>query len=576
MNLKRTWLAVPAVLALSLAACGGSNNSEGGSAESGQSGEAAAASGEIVTANGSEPQNPLIPANTNEVGGGRIVDLLFAGLVYYTADGSVENDVAESIETEDSKVYTVKLKADQKFSDGTPVTSSSFVDAWKLAASEAMLGLNFFEPIAGEPADLAKCEADQKAAFEEAAKEAEAAGEDPGEFALDEASCPRNLTGLEVVDDSTFTITLNQAEADFPLRLGYSAYYPLPQSTLDNLEEGGENPIGNGPYKVGDAGWVHQESIELVPNPDYKGGRAAKNGGVKFVFYAELDAAYNDLLAGNLDVLDQVPDSALETFQDELGDRAANVPAAIIQTFTIPEGMAHFGPDEEGTLRRQALSLAINREEITTAIFSDTRSPATEFTSPVVAGYSADIEGNEVLNFDPEKAKELWAKADAISPYEGKFEIAYNADGPHEGWVTAVTNQLKNNLGIDAAPKAYPDFKSLRDEVTNRTITSAFRTGWQGDYPSAYNFLAPLYMTGAGSNDSDYSSEEFDKLMVAAAGASSVDESVKLMGEAQTVLFKDLPSIPLWYQNASGGHSEAVSDVVFGWNSVPLYYQIVK
>jgi len=40
--------------------------------------------------------------------------------------------------------------------------------------------------------------------------------------------------------------------------------------------------------------------------------------------------------------------------------------------------------------------------------------------------------------------------------------------------------------------------------VTNRTITTAFRTGWQADYPGLYNFLAPLYQTGASSNDGDY------------------------------------------------------------------------
>ncbi len=65
----------------------------------------------IITTNGSEPQNPLIPANTNETGGGKIIDSIFAGLVYYTADGAPENDVAESIEGNDDKtVYTVKVK----------------------------------------------------------------------------------------------------------------------------------------------------------------------------------------------------------------------------------------------------------------------------------------------------------------------------------------------------------------------------------------------------------------------------------------------------------------------------------
>lgn len=535
MKAKRLWLAVPAVLALTLGACSGGTTEE---AASDQSGVAAAP----ITANSTEPQNPLIPANTNEVGGGRVVDLLFAGLVYYDAKGDIVNDMAESIETDDSQVYTVTLKEGQTFSDGTPVTANSFVDAWKLGAADGgMLSVNFYAPIEG----------------------------------TDEAGAG-DLSGLEVVDDHQFTITLKQPEADFPLRLGYSAFYPLPESTLEDVKEGGEHPIGNGPYMMAEKdGWVHNEKIELVPNPSYEGGREVKNDGVTFHFYAEDDAAYNDLLAGNLDVLDQIPNSAVSTFQEELGDRAINQPAAIIQTFTIPEGLKHF-EGEEGTLRRQALSHAIDREEITSTIFSDTRTPATEFTSPVVSGYEANLPGNEVLEFDPEKAQELWAEADELQPWSGKFELAYNGDADHEAWVTAVTNQIKNTLDIDATGKAYPDFKSLRDEVTNRTIKTAFRTGWQADYPSAYNFLAPLYQTGAGSNDSDYSNADFDALLVKASGSTSPEESTKILGEAQEILFVDLPATPLWYQNAFGGFSENVDNVTFGWNSVPLYYEITK
>ena len=35
-----------------------------------------------MTVNGTEPQNPLLPAHTNETGGGRIMTQLFAGLVH--------------------------------------------------------------------------------------------------------------------------------------------------------------------------------------------------------------------------------------------------------------------------------------------------------------------------------------------------------------------------------------------------------------------------------------------------------------------------------------------------------------
>lgn len=542
MRLKRTWLAVPAVLALSLAAC-----SSGGDAKTDedQSGEAIApveTSGEVIIANSSEPQNPLIPTNTNEVGGGKIIDLIFSGLVYYDEHGDVHNEVAESIETEDSQVYTITLRDDSVFEDGTPVTASSFVDAWNLGAKDQHLSAYFFEPIEGTTEDGMLEGADE-------------------------------MSGLKVIDDHTFEVTLKQPESDFPLRLGYSAFYPLPQSTLDDVEEGGENPIGNGPYKVEE--WVHNEQIALVPSDSYDGDRKAQNGGIDFIFYPTQTAAYADLLSGQLDVLDAMPDEALSTFQEELGAQAVNQAAAIFQSFTIPERLEHF-EGEEGILRRQAISLAIDRAEVTDKIFSGTRTPAKDFTSPVIPGYSEGLENADVLDFDPEKAKKLWEEAEEMGKFDGQLKIAYNSDGGHQAWVDAVANQIKNNLGIDAVGEPYPDFKGLRDDVTNRTIQGAFRTGWQADYPGLANFLGPLYGTGAGSNDGDYSSPEFDALLAEAASADSPEEGMKKLQEAQNVLLHDLPAIPLWYSNVTGGFGEDLHNVAFGWNSVPLYYQITK
>ncbi len=206
-----------------------------------------------------------------------------------------------------------------------------------------------------------------------------------------------------------------------------------------------------------------------------------------------------------IDVIDQIPSSAQQTFESDLGDRAVNQPAAIFQSFTIPGNAEHFTGDE-GKLRKEAISMAIDRAAITKTIFNNTRTPpAKDFTSPVIAGWSDSIKGSDVLKFDAKKAKELWAEADKISPWSGSFQIAYNSDGGHQAWVDAVANQLKNNLGIDASGNPYVDFATLRKDVNARTIKTAFRTGWQADYPAQYNFLQPLYGTKASSNDSDYS-----------------------------------------------------------------------
>ncbi len=176
----------------------------------------------------------------------------------------------------------------------------------------------------------------------------------------------------------------------------------------------------------------------------------------------------------------------------------------------------------------------------------------------------------------PTRPRSCGLQADEISPWDGTFKLAYNADGGHQAWVDATINSIKNVLGIDAEGKPYPTFAELRGEVTDRTIDSAFRTGWQADYPGLYNFLGPLYATDAGSNDGDYSSAEFDKLL--AEGISTADNAERntILQQAQEVLLQDLPAIPLWYSNVNGGYSEDVSNVKFGWNSVPLYADITK
>jgi oligopeptide transport system substrate-binding protein len=536
-------LVAAAAAALLLTACSSNSNS------SSSNSSASSASGHgIVTAWSAEPQNPLIPANTNEQNGTKIIQSINSGLVYYDAKGAPHNDLAESIETKDQLNYTIAIKSGQKWSDGSPLTAKNFVDAWNWGAlsTNAALLSSFYAPIAGYDAVSAT------------------------------PPTAQTMSGLAVVDDTHFTVKLARPQADFALQLGYIAFYPMPDSAFKDIKAYGETPASNGPYMFkSPTAWQHNVKIDLVPNPDYSGPRKPKNGGLSLVFYQTSEAAYNDLLSGSLDILEQVPTSALTTYKSDLGDRSFNQPSAVFQSFTIPENLPHFS-GKEGSLRRQAISYAIDRPTITKTIFQNTRTPATDFTSPTIAGYSKDISGNDVLKFNASKAKDLWKQADAISPWSGTFSIAYNADGSHQAWVDAVSNSIKNTLGIDAQGKPYPTFAALRKDVTARTITGAFRSGWQADYPGLYDFIQPLYYTGASSNDGDYSNPELDKKIDAAASANSIDESNKLLNDAQAILFKDLPAIPLWYSNISGGYSDKVSNVEIGWDAEPLYYSTVK
>ena len=427
-TVRARWVTVAAgaaSLALVLSACGGSTSDTSATPTAG--------SGGVILAASTEPQNPLLPANTNEVGGGLIMDMLFEGLVSYDAEGKPVNQVAESIETTDSLNYTIKLKPGWKFTNGEAVDAKSFVDAWNFGAliDNAQLNSYFFEPIDGY-------------------KEVHPA---------DEGAKPtaKTMKGLAVVDASTFTVKLVAPQSSFPLRLGYTAFMPLPQAAYKNIKAFGEAPIGNGSYML-DGKWVHNVNIKVKKNPGYKGTLVAKNDGVDVKVYTDQNASYTDLLANNVDVIGAIPDNALASFKTDLGDRAINQPAGIFQSFAFPLYQPEWKGDNAKKVR-QAISMAIDRKTITEKIFQGTRTPATDFSSPVVQGFSKDICGEFCL-FDAAKAKALLAEAGGFT---GKLEIAYNADGGHKAWVDAVCNSIKNTLAIDCIGKSYPDFKSLRD-----------------------------------------------------------------------------------------------------------------
>ncbi|OBH06506.1 ABC transporter substrate-binding protein [Mycobacterium sp. E1747] len=510
---------------------------------------------DLVVVNGGEPPNPLIPTGTNDSLGGRILDRLFAGLVSYDAAGKPSPEVAQSVETSDNVNYRIVLKPGWKFTDGTPVTAHSFVDAWNYGAlsTNAQLQQSFFSPIVGYD-EVAGLTGDGKPAR-------------------------TTMSGLQVVNDLEFDVRLKAPTVDFALRLGHNAFYPLPARAFRDMAAFGRNPVGNGPYELADGAdgpaWEHNVKIDLKPNPDYHGNRKPHNKGLRFEFYANLDTAYADLLSGNLDVLDTIPSSALTIYKRDLGGNAASGPVAVSQSLDTPLRLAHFG-GEEGRLRRLALSAAINRAQICQQIFNGTRSPARDFTASSLPGFDPHIPGNDALDFNPERARQLWGQANAISPWSGRYSIAYNADSGHQEWVDAVANSIKNVLGIDAVGAPHPTFAGFRTQITNRTIETAFRAGWIGDYPSMIEFLAPLYTTGAGSNDVGYSNRDFDAGLAAAEAAPNLPQADVLVNKAQRILLRDMPAVPLWYYIAVVGWSSPVSGVKLTWNGLPDYENIVK
>jgi oligopeptide transport system substrate-binding protein len=524
-------------LALLLSACGGGGDDEGGA---GESPGAEGPSGAVVIG-GCQPQNPLVPANTNETCGGDPLDAVFSKLVRYNPDTAApELEIAESIESEDNITWTVKLNDGWTFHDGTPITAQSFVDAWNWGAYGPNAALNsyFFSLIGIEGAT-------------------EVAGEDAnGDEVITEDEAPvTEMSGLTVVDDLTFEIKLTAPKADMPTSLGYTVFAPLPEAFFDDVEAFGAKPIGSGPFSVVE--YNENVDIQLTAYDGYAGETKPQVKDVTFRIYTDQNAEYNDLLADNVDVMTQLPESSLagEQFKADLGDRFIERETGTIQTVTFaPESV---DPTVQDITLRQAISKAIDRDLIVENIFQGNRTPATGWVSPVVDGFKPDQCG-EWCTYDPEGAKQLLEEAGG---YDGTLTLSYNADADHQGWTEATCNSIRNAIGIDCVATPVVDFATFREQITNREMKGFFRTGWQMDYPTIENFLGPIYATGAGSNDGDYSNPDFDAKLAEASQAPTPEEAIPLYQEAEAMLAEDLPALPLWYGKTIAGYSNNVDNV---------------
>ncbi|CAL9571946.1 Oligopeptide-binding protein OppA [Streptomyces sp. enrichment culture] len=530
------WVVCAVAAALAATACAGGSGS----------GDA----GAVLSASWGDPQNPLEPANTNEVQGGKVLDMIFRGLKRYDPEtGEAENMLAERIETSDSQNFTITVKDGWTFSNGEKVTARSFVDAWNYGAGLKNNQRNayFFGYIEGYD---------------------EVHPEDGGEQRAD------TLSGLKVVDERTFTVKLSQKFSGFPDTLGYNAFAPLPRAFFDDHDAWVQKPIGNGPYLVDS--YTRGAQMSLRAWNDYPGPDKARNGGVDLKVYTDNNTAYTDLLAGNLDLADDVPAAQLKNVGNDLGDRYLNTPAGIIQTLAFPYYDEDWNkPGMEKV--RKGLSMAIDREQITDTIFRKTRTPATDWTSPVLGedgGFKAGLCG-EACEYRPDEAKRLVAEGGGLPG--GRVTITYNADtGSHREWVDAVCNSINNALDDERACTGNPigTFADFRNRITQRKMSGPFRAGWQMDYPLVQNFLQPLYYTNASSNDGKWSDEQFDALVDRANRETDAARAAELFQQAEEIVRDQMAAIPLWYQNGSAGWSERLSDVKLNPFSVPVYDQI--
>lgn len=510
--------ALPVLVAGGLVACTGSG---GGSDNDG-----------TIKIGLSEPEH-MVPQSVVESNGSQIVKGLWTPLVKFDNNGKIIMAAATSIESTDKKVWTVKLKDGFTFHNGQKVTADSYLKAWNYGAygPNAAVGSSFFERIAGAT--------DMQSA--------------------DGTTTPKakELSGLKKIDDLTFEITLAKPFAEWGKVIGYNVFAPLPDVAFGPdgkvTKEFEEAPIGQGPFKM-KGKWQHNESLTVERYDAYPGDKP-KVKEVEFKFFQDLNTMYNDLVAGNIDTLQFMPSNVLANASQDLNGRVETTKSSYFAFLTVPSYDATWTKPEV----RKAVSMAINRDEIIKKLFAGgAYTPASGWVAKAVEG-QRDGACGDACKYDPAAAKTMLAQAGGLPG--NKIDIWYNSDGGHKDWVEAVCNQLKNNLGVECQGQAVAQFADMRKQSRAHTLKGLLRGAWSFDYPSIENYLTPLFGTGQSSNDSEWSNPAFDAKIAEGDAAASTEAAIKKYQEAEDMVAKELPTIPLWFRGNTYGFSDRTKNV---------------
>ncbi|MEW1910639.1 ABC transporter substrate-binding protein [Kitasatospora sp. NPDC085895] len=473
-----------------------------------------------------EPDH-LTPGRTTSSYSLQVLEGLFdTPLALDPSDGHAVPLAAESISTDDQRVWTLHFRPGARFHNGEPVTAASYADAWNAAAygPNGWEANGYFSQIDGyaalNPADGAKPPTDR-------------------------------LSGLEVVDDTTLKVTLGAPFSQFPMLLAFPAFAPLPKAAFTDPAGYDLHPVGNGPFAM-DADWRHQQRIDLRRAEDYTGPRPATADGVHFRIFTSKDTAFTELRAGHVDFMASVPPARAYEAKRTFGKRYSVRPSGTMDYLGLPLWDTRYAKPE----LRQAISMAIDRRGITRAIFNEVFAPADSLVAAMIPGHRAGACG-ETCEYRPERAKELFDRAGGFT---GTLELYFaNSDPTYEQWMTAVANELKQNLGIRSIAFRKMSGADLGPILNGRKATGPYRQNWVADYPSVQNYLAGLL---GPDNRSGWSDPAFDRALALGNAAPDAAGFEQHYHEAESIALRALPLIPLWNWQDQTAWSPRIGNVL--------------
>ena len=196
--------------------------------------------------------------------------------------------------------------------------------------------------------------------------------------------------------------------------------------------------------------------------------------------------------------------------------------------------------------------MSIDRETIAKSLLQGYATSSDSLVPPSLDSYK---EGScDSCTFDAAGAKELLAKAGG---FDGTLIIEHNSASDQQ-LVQAISKQIQDNLGIKVQLKPMMGTE-LEARRNGKKLEGAVFGLWGWSYKSSDQYLSQYETGGDGNVTTGYSNPAVDKLMVAARGEQDEAKSAGLYADAEALIMKDMPAIPLFIPTDFGLRSKCAA-----------------
>ena len=349
------------------------------------------------------------------------------------------------------------------------------------------------------------------------------------------AGTATEIEGIVVEDDTHITFTLTEPFACFTKNIGinYASIYPEAGLKKAGDKWGtGTDIYGCGPYKL----VSNDDSTEVTFEPfeDYYGEKA-KLDKIVIKYIDDENTKMMSFKNGEIDMCD-LNATLLKQYKGDADVKdLINQYGPLGVTFVNLNLKNKYLADKRV---RQALSLAINRQELVDTVMNGAGTVASGWLNPKTPGFD---DSAEAFPYDVDKAKALLKEAGVDG-----FSLTCGVRAADQPVMVAVQDYWKK-IGVDLkvnvqdAAKWSADWAAGSLEITELS--------WHPLYADADNHMYTyFYSENAKGKSSFYNNPEFDKLMDEARKSTDEDKRVELYKKADDILTRqDYATLPLFY-----------------------------